>query len=435
MKYFLIAALFFCLLGGTSCQQQSDSKDKLNQIAERYVRLGLAIGQYDPAFVDAYYGPDSLQPVGAKSAQFPKDSLLGAVNNLIQELQPFTDASQPSDTLRMRAEWMTKQLTAFDRRIRIATGEFATFDVESQGLFDVKAPVYSESHFQSLISRLDSLLPGTGSVQQRVQALSKKYLIPPARLDTVFKAAIQEARRRTNANFKMPADETFTLEYVRDKPWSGYNWYQGQYKSRIQINVDMPIYIERAIDLACHEGYPGHHVYNVLLEKNLYRDRGWVEISLYPLFSPQSLIAEGSANYGIDVAFPGDEKLRFAQEVLFPLAELDTTQADRYFTMLDLRAELNYARNEAAWGLINGTMTEKEALRWLTDYCLFSPELAANSIKFIRNYRSYVICYNYGQDLVRKYIEANGGVATAPDKRWSLFGELLSNPITPADLQ
>ena len=92
---------------------------------------------------------------------------------------------------------------------------------------------------------------------------------------------------------------------MTDKPWSGYNWYKGRHRSVIQVNTDLPIYVDRAVDLACHEGYPGHHVYNVLLEKNLLRDRGWVEFSVYPLFSPQSLIAEGTANYGIDVAFPG----------------------------------------------------------------------------------------------------------------------------------
>jgi len=70
------------------------------------------------------------------------------------------------------------------------------------------------------------------------------------------------------AHVELPATERFTIEYVTGKSWSGYNWYQGDYKSLIQVNTDLPIYIDRAIDLACHEGYPGHHVYNVLLEKN-----------------------------------------------------------------------------------------------------------------------------------------------------------------------
>ena len=108
------------------------------------------------------------------------------------------------------------------------------------------------------------------------------------------------------------------------------------------------VYIDRAIDLACHEGYPGHHVYNALLEKHLVRDRGWPEFSVYPLFSPQSLIAEGTANFGIEVAFPGAERVAFEKAVLFPAAGLDASKADAYYEVQELVDELAYAGNEAA---------------------------------------------------------------------------------------
>ena len=121
----------------------------------------------------------------------------------------------------------------------------------------------------------------------------------------MFRKAIDGCRARTLEHLPLPNGETFTVEYVTGKSWSAYNWYKGNYTSVIQVNTDLPITIDRAIDLACHEGYPGHHVYNALLEKHLVRDRGWVEFSVYPLFSPQSLIAEGTANFGIEVAFPG----------------------------------------------------------------------------------------------------------------------------------
>ena len=123
----------------------------------------------------------------------------------------------------------------------------------------------------------------------------------------------------------LPADEHFTVEYVTNKSWSGYNWYQGDFRSLIQVNTDLPIYIDRAIDLACHEGYPGHHVYNALLEKHLVKDRGWIEFTVYPLFSPQSLIAEGTANYGIEVAFPGRERARVRADGALPAAGLDAS--------------------------------------------------------------------------------------------------------------
>ena len=115
---------------------------------------------------------------------------------------------------------------------------------------------------------------------------------------------------------------------MKGTSWNAYNWYKGNYHSLIQVNLDFPIVIDRAIDLACHEGYPGHHVYNALLEQALVRERGWVEISMYPLFSPQSLIAEGSANFGIDMAFPAAERAAFERDSLFPLAGLDRSLAE-----------------------------------------------------------------------------------------------------------
>ena len=159
----------------------------------------------------------------------------------------------------------------------------------------------------------------------------------------------------------LPADERFTVEYVTDKSWSGYNWYQGGFRSLIQVNTDLPIYIDRAIDLACHEGYPGHHVYNALLEKHLVKDRGWIEFTVYPLFSPQSLIAEGTANFGIEVAFPGRERVDFERTVLFPAAGLDPSRAAEYYEVQALVDQLAYAGNEAARRYINGQIDAAQA--------------------------------------------------------------------------
>ena len=154
---------------------------------------------------------------------------------------------------------------------------------------------------------------------------------------------------------------------------------------------------------------------------------------MYPLFSPQSLIAEGSANYGITVAFPGEDKVSFAKNVLLPLAGLDTSGIALYFNALALKEELNYARNEVGRGLLNNTMTEQQAIQWLKDYCLMNDETAVKSISFIRKNRSYVINYNYGKDLIRQYVTSKGGDASA-EKQWEVFGELLSNEVTITDL-
>jgi hypothetical protein len=230
----------------------------------------------------------------------------------------------------------------------------------------------------------------------------------------------------------LPEGERFDLEYVKGTPWNAYNWYKGNFQSLIQVNLDFPIQVDRAVDLACHEGYPGHHVYNASLEKALYRDRGWVEISVYPLFSPQSLIAEGSANYGIDMAFSPRERIAFERDSLFPLAGLDTSLAGRNAAVRRVVEDLNYARNEVARRYLDGGLTRTQAEAAMRRYWLISTEAAAKQLRFIDTYRSYVINYNLGRDLVASWVDRQGGSST--DKRWRAFGALLASPRLPADL-
>ena len=150
-------------------------------------------------------------------------------------------------------------------------GEKLKFDDESRAVYDAVAPTYSDSHFEDIIRQLDAKIPGTnrpsGSdpLWERYEEWRKPFVIPKEKLDTVFQLAIKECRDRTLAHVKLPPNESFTVEYVTNKPWGGYNWYKGNFHSVIQVNTDLPIYIDRAVDLAAHEGYPGHHVYNSLL--------------------------------------------------------------------------------------------------------------------------------------------------------------------------
>jgi hypothetical protein len=225
---------------------------------------------------------------------------------------------------------------------------------------------------------------------------------------------------------------------VSDKPWSGYNWYQGGYRSVIQVNVSLPIWIDRAIDLGCHEGYPGHHLYNALLERELVRGRDWPEFQVYPLFSPQSLIAEGTANYGIELAFPAEERLAFDRDVLFPMSGLDPALAAPYARVRELMDELSYAGNEAARRYLDGAIDAAAAADWLERYTLVSPERAQQRVRFFDTYRSYVINYNLGQDLVRAHVEARaagGDPATLAERKWRVFVELISSPRLPSGLQ
>ena len=314
-------------------------------------------------------------------------------------------------------------------------GAKLSFDDESRALYDAVAPTLPESHFQEILDRLAERFPGSGPLVDRYDAFRRNFVIPREKLDAVFQRAIQACRERTVRHMTLPADERFTVEYVTGKSWSGYNWYQGGFRSLIQVNTDLPIYIDRAVDLACHEGYPGHHVYNALLEKHLVKDRGWVEFTVYPLFSPQSLIAEGTANFGIEVAFPGRERVDFERTVLFPAAGLDASRAAEYYDVQAMVEQLAYAGNEAARRYINGRIDAAEATRWLERYALMPRDRAAQRVRFFDQYRSYVINYNLGKDMVRRFIESRGGTPDKPAKRWEEFEKLISSPRLPSGLQ
>jgi hypothetical protein len=401
---------------------------EMNTLAQQYVRLVLALGQHDPDYVDAYYGPPEWKPAGTKQ---PLADIERSAATLEDQLSAVTAPGGDLETL--RHQYLARQLASLRTRVAMLSGTRLTFDQESKALYDAVAPTRTRQDFERVLRELDRRLPGAGPLAQRYERFRSRYVIPKERLDATFRAAIEGCRARTLARVTLPADESFTVEYVTGKSWSGYNWYQGNYRSLIQVNTDLPIMVERAVDLACHEGYPGHHVYNALLERHLVRERGWMEYSVYALFSPQSLIAEGTANYGVKVAFPPEERLRFEREVIFPAAGLDPAGAEAYYEVMGLVDELSYAGNEAARQYLDGKVDAAGAADMLESWGLYSRPRAEQRVRFIEQYRSYVINYNLGQDLVRAYVERVAG-SGGGDSRWQAFIALLSSPRLPSGL-
>ena len=414
----------------------------MNEVAQRYVRLVLALGQHDPDYVDAFYGPPEWKQEAA-AAKLDLDTIGRRAAALMRELPPAPrgtgvggsgNRSADDDLVVLRRQYLERQLSALASRVRMLQGARVTFDEESRALYDAVAPTYPDSHFQQILDQLERRFPGNEALVDRYDQWRRSFVIPRDRLDAVFKAAIAACRERTLAHVQLPPGEQFTVEYVTNKSWSGYNWYQGNFRSVIQVNTDLPIYIDRAIDLACHEGYPGHHVYNALLEKTLVKDRGWIEFTVYPLFSPQSLIAEGTANFGIEVAFPGKERAAFEQSRLFPLAGLDGTKAAAYYDVQALVEQLSYAGNEAARRYLNREIDAAAATAWLERYALMPHARAAQRVRFFDQYRCYVINYNLGKDIVKRFIESRGGTADNPARRWQEFERLLSSPRLPGGM-
>jgi len=247
--------------------KQTHSSTVLNRLSETYIRLVLALGAHDADYVDAYYGPPSL-----KGEPLPLDAIRRGAVAAVGELRTLS-SNRMDSMVRLRHQYIVRQLQALYARVEMLGGKKFTFDEESKALYDAVAPAHTEEHFAGLRDELGKSLPGSGSVPERFDAYRKRFVISREKLDAVFQAAINESRARTAKRITLPEGESFTVEYVTGKSWSGYNWFKGNCHSLIQVNTDLPITIDRAVDLASHEGYPGHHVYNSLLETHLVRER------------------------------------------------------------------------------------------------------------------------------------------------------------------
>ncbi len=408
----------------------------MNAIAEQYVKLVLKVGLYDEGYVDAYYGPKEWLPADS-SVDLTDSTIYTKLNaetdSLLDKLDSLSKLkANELETLRFR--FLYKQLLAVKSRLFMVFGGTLGFDEETKSLYDAVSPQFNGEHFDSILTEIGKIIPGSGDLQKRFEQFRNKFIIPKEKLNDVFRAAIDECRKRTLQHIGLPADENFELEYVTGKPWAAYNWYKGNSFSLIQINTDLPVYIDRAVDLAAHEGYPGHHVYNALLEKELVRKLGWVEFSVYPLYSPQSLIAEGTANHGIDIAFPGESRIEFEREVLFSIAGLDTSLTDDYYKVLELMKNLSFAGNEAARNYLDGKWTREASINWLMKYLLMTKERAEQRMNFVDHYRGYVINYNLGESIVADYVKRSLGNDGDEDLRWKIFERLLSTPQTPSGL-
>ncbi len=427
MKIF-IKILFFLIIANSCAENKIiEIKYTSNSLADRFVFLALSLGEHDKDYVDAYFGEDSIRDEAKKQNL----SLRRIKIESIKLLEAIDSINVENEEIR-RMKFLFATIRAMNARINHLLGYDYLFDQEAKFIYKANPPHYSNDHFQSILDRLGKLLPGKGDILPRYENFRKAFIIPDDKIDTVFKRAIEESHRRTKENLSLPQGEHFTLEYVKDKPWSGYNWYQGNGQSLIQINLDQPIYIDRAIDIAAHEGYPGHHTFLLRIEAEYVKKRKWAEFTLYPLFSPMSLLAEGLANFGIEVVFPGDEKVKFEKEVLFPLAEINSSDADKYYKIQELVSKLNFSRNEVARNFLDGIFSEEEAISYSMKYSLMSHSRAKQSLSFIKKYRAYIINYNHGLDLVRKYISHKAG--DNPEKIWEVYTDLISNPYLPSDL-
>ena len=426
-----MCVVFLSLVAGCAPRTNVEPTRALDAAAERYVRLVLAMGAYDADYVDAYYGPPAWRaemealPMTLPQIRRDADSVAAVAAGAVPALR--------DSLVRRRARSLADQLHAVSARAALLEGDSLSFDAESRALYGAVAPDVADSVFERALARIDLLLPGKGPLTSRYASYRKRFVIPKERVERVFSAAIREARERTRKHIALPDSERFTVEYVTGKPWGAYNWYKGGLRSVIQVNMDLPMYIDQPLGLACHEGYPGHHVYNVLAETEFVKQRGWVEFTINPLFSPASLQGEGSAEFGVGLAFSPGERLEFEKRVLYPLAGLDPREAERYAALAKLKRDLRYAGIVAARRYLNHQTNADQTVAWLRSHALQTEQQARHSIAFADRYRSYVINYALGEDRVSETLRARG--AAEGDAGWAEFARLLQEPTVVEESQ
>ncbi len=428
LVYLCTATIAVLLPTGPAQAADDMTATGLDALAEQYVRLVLAIGEHDADFVDAYYGP----PGWRDEVRAHKRSL----TELDEDARRLSDrlgaARTPDAELEQRRRALAEQLASVRTRLEMLNGKRLPFDEEARRLYGVVPPHHDDEYYRTIHRQLDAAVPGQGPLGERMEAFKKRFVVAPDRIRKGLETALDACRGSTLARIALPPGENFRLELVKDKPWSAYNWFKGAYQSLIEVNVSLPVYASGLAPLMCHEGYPGHHVLNTLLEQHLVKGRGWIEYTVYPLFSAESLLAEGTADFGVELVFPGDQRWQWERDHLYVVAGVDPSLAETNYRVAQLTKALGYARIDAARAYLDGTRSAEQTIAWLKEFTFATPDEAKRSIRFMETYRSYVVNYRLGEDLVRQYIDKVAGADL--DARWDAFARLLASPAVVSDL-
>ena len=399
----------------------------VDEIARRYVALALEIDAHENGYVDAYFGPDEWREAARKNPR-QRGELKAEADRLQASLRQLH--AQDVDTSQ-RAKVLLANIASARFRLDMIDGKRVPFADEAEKLFALRPHLKPLLAYDDALKRIEALAPGEGPLSARVEAFRSRYAVPEDRVRPVMDAAIAECRKRTRAHINLPPDESFGMELVKGKSWGAYNYYQGGNHSKIEINTDMPMSIGNALILACHEGYPGHHVQGIYNERR-FRLKGWAEFSVAPLYAPASPLNEGGADFGVQLAFPGDEQVKFEAEVLYPLAGLDPSTAVAFDRLRDATAELDGALLTVSQMHLDGEITREQAIELIQKYKLVPRDSAEQSLSFDRDYRSYVINYSVGEELVGDYINRVGGADI--DARWAAYEHIFTAPTLPSDL-
>ena len=364
----------------------------VDAIAERYVRATLALSQHDRSLVDDWRGPESWNP----GPRRPVAELLPEVEQLQQHIDAAaSDISSPAEYARVH--YLAGQIRglrfAMDRQL----GRAASIDDQAAAEFNVTFPPLDRAAIDRVHEQLRQALPGDGALDERVAALRRATTVLRERRIVVLSGAVDACRGAAAKVVPLPKDESVNIVFRSGIPWDAFARYEGQHRTDIEINDDGELDMSRAVRLACHEAYPGHHVQHLLIDR-LHGERRWPELLLSPGFGPHLLLTEGAAEVAADLALRRDARATLYRERLFPAAGLDVAHVDRLVAVEDLLIQLLPVVTDVARQYLDSAITQQQALDRLRIEALVANPPAA--LAFIEQRRARALVYGEGRRVV-----------------------------------
>jgi hypothetical protein len=398
------------LIGGmlaAACGPRPAPPSPMDELAERYVRVALQVAQHDPRLVDGWLGPDGWRP-GPRVPVAGLVSEIEAVGGAVSALEVEGDAAR-------RQRYLRGQLQALHLAGRRLLGDTFPLASEAARVYGWTPPPVDWELVRSAIDALDRRWPGSDPVGTRVQAFRRRLIVAPDRREAVARAALGVCRERTRAAIQLPAGEDVTLAMVSGMPWDGYCRYEGRGRSVIEVNSDGAPTVSRLLWLAAHEGYPGHHVQHVVIDRVLVEGLGWVEYALQPAFGPHLLVAEGAAELGVEIVLPDEHREHVYADVLLPEAGLPAALARDIVDLERLSIDVEPAIPEIVAAYLDGAASAGDSVERLARETLVADPRAF--LSFAERQRTRLYAYPMGRWLA----EAVVGAPMAPDAWARLF--------------
>lgn len=394
----------------------------VSEFGKNYLRLALRIGKHINNYVDAYFGPlNLLKVVNNEKKRSPK--------TLLKDLAHLRSTVENQGFTKKRVSFLQKMLLAMETTIRLQNRNHISYLDKVRRLFDIEPTLLDDSHFYQIAEDLSEAYQGTGTLEEKMNKVRKRRKIPKREVLPVFHRSITYVAERTKKLFAnlLPKEELTTINKVRNIFYGIKNWYLGNFKSRIDINLDHAYYWTSVFRLAAHEGYPGHHVEQTLKDWYLYQTKGMFEHCICLIPSPKRVIYEGIGDLALNVLFSYEEGARKAFKLLCPHPSKED-DIESFSNQWRAACKTNGLWTNLSYHAhVNGWSKEK-LIHYGTQFGYHTKQEISTYLDFILNplTQTYAFCYSSGQRLIEKKF----GEHPSPED----FKMLLTKPILPSDL-